>query len=87
MWRDCRQRPSLSRIGHVPWRSVALWAVTVSSLGNVAAKTQDLLLMVDLNLKVGNVLALVDTGDQFSRVRSDVIDYLYHRGERCIFFV
>ena len=31
------------------------------------------------------ILALVDTGAQFSCIRSDVIEYLYHRGERCVF--
>jgi len=40
-------------------------------------------LWVGLNFKVGKVPALVDTGVQFSCVRSDVIDYLYLRVEDC----
>ena len=38
-----------------------------------------------LNLKVGQVPALVDTGAQFSCIQSDVIEYLYLRGEYCVF--
>ena len=36
-------------------------------------------------MKVGQVPALVDTGAQFSCIRSDVIEYLYMRGEECTF--
>ena len=39
-----------------------------------------------LKLKVGEVSALVDTGAQFSCIRSDVLEYLYLRGEPCVFF-
>jgi hypothetical protein len=38
-----------------------------------------------LELRVGKVPALVDTGAQFSCVRSDVAEYLYLRGEPCTF--
>jgi hypothetical protein len=39
-----------------------------------------------LDLKIGKVPALADTGAQFSCVRSDVIEYLYLRGEAYTFF-
>ena len=83
---DCRQRPSRSGIGQVPQRSVAPRAGTVSALRKVAATPPAPLLLVGLNLKIGKIPALVDTGAQFSCVRSDVIDYVYRRGERCTFF-
>jgi len=86
MRRDCRQRPSRSGNGQVPRRSVAPRAGTASALRKVAATPPASLLWVGLNLKIGKIPALVDTGAQFSCVRSDVIDYLYHRGERCTFF-
>jgi len=86
MRRDCRQRHSRSGNGQVPRRSVAPRAGTVGALRKVAATPPAPLLWVGLNLKIGNIPALVDTGTQFSCVRSEVIDYLYHRGERCTFF-
>jgi len=44
--------------------------------GPEAAVPSDSPLWVMLELKLGNVLALVDTGAQFSCVRSDVAEYL-----------
>jgi len=41
------------------------------------------LLSVGLDFKVGRVPALIDTGAQFSCVRSDVVDYLSLRSEDC----
>ena len=38
-----------------------------------------------LDLKLGKVPALVDTGAQFSCIGSDVTEYLYLRGEHCVF--
>jgi hypothetical protein len=38
-----------------------------------------------LQLKVGKVPALVDTGALFSCVCSDVVEYLYLTGEPCVF--
>ena len=38
-----------------------------------------------MSLRTGKFPALVDTGTQFSRLRSDVVEYLYTRGERCTF--
>ena len=38
-----------------------------------------------LRLKGGEVPALVDTGAQFSCVRSDVAEFLYLTGEPCVF--
>ena len=43
------------------------------------------LLWVHLQLKVGKVPALVDTGAQFSCVRADVAEFLYLMGEPCSF--
>jgi len=82
---DCRQRPSRSGNGQVPRWSVAPRAGTVSALRKVAATPPAPLLWVGLNLKIGKIHALVDTGAQFSCVRSDVINYLYHRREMYIF--
>jgi len=38
-----------------------------------------------LSLKVGKVPALVDTGNQFLCIRSDVIEYLYLANDPCKF--
>ena len=84
---DFRQRPSRSENVSVPRRSVALRAVTVSALRMVPTKHPAPLQRGYLNLKIGIFPALVDTGDQFSRVSSDFIDYLCHRGVRCTFFL
>ena len=43
------------------------------------------LFWVMLDFKLGKVPALVDTGAQFSCIRADVIEYLYLRGEHCVF--
>ena len=75
-------RPSRSGNGQVPRRSVARRAGTVSALLNVVATKPATLLWVGLNMKLGKIPTLVDTGPQFSCVRSNVIHYLYHRGER-----
>jgi hypothetical protein len=42
-------------------------------------------LWVMLELHVGKVPVLIDTGAQFSYVRSDVAEFLYLRGEPCTF--
>ena len=42
-------------------------------------------LWVMLELRVGKVPALVDTGAQLSCIRSDVVEYLYLLGEPCKF--
>ena len=48
------------------------------------------LFWIELSLRTGKFPALVDTGAQFSCLRSDVVEYLYTRGERstvspCVF--
>ena len=43
------------------------------------------LFWVMLDFKLGKVPALVDTCAQFSCIRADVIEYLYLRGEHCVF--
>ena len=53
------------------------------SLQKIAAVPPDTPLWVMLELQVGQVPALVDTGAQFSCVRSDVAEYLYLKGEPC----
>jgi len=45
------------------------------------------LLWVGLNLKIGIIPVLLDTGAKFSCVSSYVMDYLYHRGEQRTFFL
>ena len=42
-------------------------------------------LWVNLELKVGKVPALINTGAQFSCIRSDVAEFLNLRGEPCVF--
>ena len=54
----------------------------MSGLRKFAAKRLVPLLWVGLNLKIGIIPALVDSGVKYSSVRSDVIVYLYHRSER-----
>ena len=90
-WTDWSHEARLSSATlSVGKRADAQWSVgpragTVSVLREVAATPPATLLWVGLNLKIRKIPALVDTGAQFSCVRSEVIDYLYHRGERCTF--
>jgi len=49
------------------------------------AVPRDAPLWVTLEMKVGRVPALIDTGAQFSCIRSDVAEFLYRRGEPCVF--
>jgi hypothetical protein len=45
----------------------------------------DFPLWVGVQLKVGKVLALIDTGAQFSCIRVDVAEFAYLMGEPCHF--
>jgi hypothetical protein len=54
-------------------------------LRKIAAAPRDSPLWVTLNLKVGQIPALIDTGAQFSCVRTDVAEFLYLTGEPCEF--
>ena len=60
-------------------------AKILGSLHKIAAAPSDSPLWVMLSLKVGQVLALVDTGAKFSCVQSDVIEYLYLANKLCKF--
>ena len=60
-------------------------AGALSAFRRVATGALSSLLWVLLNLKIGKIPALVDTGAQFSCIRSDVVEYLYLRGEGCVF--
>ena len=55
------------------------------ALHKVAANTTNPLLWLTLSVKERNLPAIVDTGAQFSCIRSDVIEYLYLSGVSCSF--
>jgi len=57
----------------------------VSGLRKISAVPRGSPLWVNLELKVGKVPALIDTGAQFSCIRSDVAEFLYLREEPCLF--
>jgi len=87
MMSDYLQRPSRSGNGQVPRQSVGPCTDNVSALLKVAATFPSPLLWIVLNLKIGTIVALVDTGGKFTCVRSDVMDYLYQRSERRTFLL
>jgi hypothetical protein len=60
-------------------------AVAVGAILKVVATTPATFFWIDLNLRTGKFPALVDTGAQFSCLRSDVVEYLNKRGEMCTF--
>ena len=60
-------------------------AGTLNTFRKISASPPNTLLRVALELRKGRVPALVDTGAQFSCIRSDVIEYLYTRGGSCDF--
>ena len=55
----------------------------LSGLRKITAVPRDSPLWVTLELKVGTVPALIDTGTQFSCIRSDVAEFVYLREEPC----
>ena len=55
------------------------------ALHKVVANTTSPLLWLTLSVKNRSLPAIVDTGAQFSCIRSDVIEYLYCRGVSCSF--
>jgi hypothetical protein len=82
--RDCRrQLPVRKRAG--ARRSVGPRASNFGAIRKVVATTSATLFWIKLSLRTVNVPALVDTCTQFSCLRSDVVDYLYMRGESCTF--
>ena len=60
--------------------------MAVGAFRKVVATPPATLFWIDLNLKTGNVPALVDIGAQFSCLSSDVVEYLHKRGEMYTFF-
>jgi hypothetical protein len=78
------------RTGHVQRRCperkvVPAKAQVLSSFYKVVAGTADVPLWVMVQLKSGRIPALLDTGAQFSCIRSDVAEFLYLTGEPCVF--
>jgi hypothetical protein len=78
--RNCSRKAESQRNGRQSSRSKVL-----GCLKKIAAVPPDTPLWVMLELQLGKVPALVDTGAQFSCVRSDMAEYLYLRGEPCSF--
>jgi hypothetical protein len=66
-------------------RSIGPRAKCLSGLRKITAVPRDSPLWVTLELKVGKVPALIDTGAQFPCIRSDVAEFLYLREEPCVF--
>ena len=60
-------------------------ARAITAFRKIAASQDSPLLWVTLNLKERNIPAIVDTGAQFSCIRSDVVEYLHLTGEPCSF--
>ena len=50
--------------------------MAVGAIRKVVATPPATLFWIELSLRTGKVPALVDTGAQFSRLRSDVVEYL-----------
>jgi hypothetical protein len=65
-------------------RSTGSRAKFLSGLRKITAEPRDSPLWVTLESKVGRVPALIETGAQFSCVRSDVAEYFYLREEPCV---
>jgi len=66
--------------GAVARRSTGPRAGILSGLRKVTAVPRDAPLWVALEIKVDRVPALIDTGAQFSCIRSDVAQFLYRMG-------
>jgi hypothetical protein len=62
-------------------------AKPIRSFRKDVAVPADAPLWVMLQLKVGKIPALIDTGAQFSCMRSDVAEFLYLTGETCVFYL
>ena len=60
-------------------------AGTLTAFQKVVANPSNPLLWVMLSVKERKIPAIVDTGAQFSCIRSDVIEYLYSTGLPCSF--
>jgi hypothetical protein len=83
--RDCRRQPPQSGNGQAPLRSIGPRAVSVNAIRKVVATPPATLFWIELSSTTGKVPVLVHTGAQFSCLRSDAVEYLYMRGERCTF--
>jgi len=67
------------------WEPFGPRARLLSSCRKIVGVPADSASWVMLQLKEGKVPALVDTGAQFSCVRSDLAEFLYLTGEPCVF--
>ena len=83
--RECPRRVVRTGNGQVPGGRQTPRARTLSGLKRITATPFQPLLWVPLELKVGKVPALIDTGAQFSCVRADVAEFLFHMDEPCSF--
>jgi len=76
-------------------RAVGKWAMArgavspqakfLNSLLEVKAVPSETPLWIQVNLRVGEVPALIDTGAQFSCIRAEVLEFLFSHGEPCKF--
>ena len=76
--RDCRRQPLVGKRAGAR-RSIGPRAVTVGAIRKVVATPPATLFWIELSLRTRKFPALVDTGAQFSCLRSDVVEYLYVR--------
>ena len=60
--------------------------MTVGAIRKAVANPPATLFWIELGLRTEKFPALVDTGAQFTCLRSDVVEYLYMRGESCTLF-
>jgi hypothetical protein len=82
--RNCRRQPPVGKRAGAR-RSIGPRAAAVGAFRKVVANPPATLFWIGMKLKTGNVPALVETGAQFSCLRSDVDEYLNKRGEMCTF--
>ena len=79
--RDCRQKAPQPGKWAKARRAPGPRAGSLNALRKIAATLPSPLLWVGLEMKAGKVAALLETGAQFSCIRSEVLRYLNQRGE------
>jgi hypothetical protein len=67
----------------VTQRSAGPWSRILSGYRTVKAVSRNAPLWTKVEFRVGKVLALIDTGAQFSCICSDIVAYLRRKGEPC----